>query len=285
MVRKVCFINGRISLLLMNYTVRKILKENWNSYLKTHDVKDYQKAEVEKTINCSKRSCNSRICSSCGKRYTDNWADYIQDFLLPVKHKHVVLTVPSCIRENLRDWKKMKMFMDSSGSFFKKYFKNKAVLISILHTFGKDLKFNPHIHAIIANGFFRNNQFNIHDISFNSRFNKLWRYEVLKRLNIFDLNKHRYGFYVWDDKRPLGKNLSKYVSRYVRHPAIANGRIMYYDKKKVTFSYKTNNNEKVLIRKNINNFITSLIQHIPERQFKLIRYYGAYERRTSAKLF
>jgi hypothetical protein len=102
----------------MAYTIKQILSENWHNYLKTHKVEDYKINEVEKTINCSKHSCNGRICSSCGKRYTDGWSDRLQNYLFPVEHRHVVLTVPSILMPILRDWNKIKLLMDSSKSFF-----------------------------------------------------------------------------------------------------------------------------------------------------------------------
>ncbi len=68
------------------------------------------------------------------------------------------------------------------------------------------------------------------------------------------------------------------MSRYVRHPAIANGRIIDYNKKGITFYYKDDN--EIFVTKRLANFITSLIQHIPPKQFKLIRHYGAYSRKA-----
>jgi hypothetical protein len=106
----------------MAYTIRQILGENWHEYLKVHNPQHYQRKEVEKTINCSKHSCNSRICSSCGKRYTDQWSDKLQDYLFSVEHKHVVLTVPAILRPILRDWNKIMSLMDSSKSFFRGIF-------------------------------------------------------------------------------------------------------------------------------------------------------------------
>ena len=106
----------------MAYTIKQILKENWDDYIMTHKVTDYQRREVEKTINCSRHSCNSRICSSCGKRYTDEWSNRLQNYLFPVEHKHVVLTVPVILRSILRDWNNIKLLMDSSKSFFRGIF-------------------------------------------------------------------------------------------------------------------------------------------------------------------
>lgn len=106
----------------MNYTIKQILAENWHDYLKTHRVKDYQEKEVEKAINCNKHSCNSRICSSCGKRYIDIWSNKLKDLLLPLDHVHIVLTVPSILRPLLRDWNNLKLLMDSSKAFFTNIF-------------------------------------------------------------------------------------------------------------------------------------------------------------------
>jgi len=102
----------------MAVTVRQILQENLSDYLKSHKVTFYQKKEVQKAINCSKQSCNSRICSPCGKRYTDQWSSRLQGFLFPVGHSHAVLTVPAILRPKLRDWGRLRLLMDSSSSFF-----------------------------------------------------------------------------------------------------------------------------------------------------------------------
>jgi len=89
------------------------------------------------------------------------------------------------------------------------------------------------------------------------------------------------GFYVWLHKRgriKSPKEIGKYVGRYVRHPAIANSRIDYFDKKIVKFHYINNEEKRVDVTMTVEQFITALIQHIPPPQFKMIRYYGAYAR-------
>jgi hypothetical protein len=99
--------------------LRKILKENWKSYLKTHTPTEHQRIEVNKMINCSRSSCNSRFCTSCGKRYTDDWSNFIKSKLLNTQNKHVVLTVPSFLRQHLRNWNKLSILMKSSWDFLK----------------------------------------------------------------------------------------------------------------------------------------------------------------------
>ena len=115
-------------------------------------------------------------------------------------------------------------------------------------------------------------------MDFDSKFNKLWRKIILNNLKL-NPNKYYYGYYVgYDDKIVKPKLIAKYIGRYVRHPAIANGRIAQYNKRYVTFFYKDSHKSKVLVRKSVRNFIACLIQHIPPKQFKTIRYYGAYSK-------
>jgi hypothetical protein len=96
------------------YSVRKIIAENWKSYTSRFKVGYNKKREVEKMLNCSRNSCNSRVCSSCGKRYADVWSNVLP--FRPVKH--VVLTVPSCLRYVFGNWINLSVLMRSSRDFF-----------------------------------------------------------------------------------------------------------------------------------------------------------------------
>ena len=130
------------------------------------------------------------------------------------------------------------------------------------------MKFHPHLHVLTN-----------YDINFNCKFNKLWRKIILHSLNLTS-NKYYYGYYVWSDNIK-SNNIAKYIGRYVRHPAIANSRITEYNKRGISFFYKDAKGSNVLVRKSVRDFITCLIQHIPPKQFKMIRYYGHYNRNKS----
>ncbi len=82
------------------------------------------------------------------------------------------------------------------------------------------------------------------------------------------------------------RHVANYVGRYVRHPAIANTRISDYDGESVTFWYYENaikKDKKKFITVEVEEFIRRIIQHIPEKHFKMIRYYGAYCRKWKKK--
>ena len=74
-----------------------------------------------------------------------------------------------------------------------------------------------------------------------------------------------------------------YIGRYMRRPAIALHRIEGYDGQHVTFSYhdKTDGQKKQETV-TVEEFISRIIRHIPDEQFKTIRHYGVYSRRIKA---
>src|SRR5699024_4506632 len=71
--------------------------------------------------------------------------------------------------------------------------------------------------------------------------------------------------------------------RYMRRPAIGLNRIVAYDGDFVTFMYvdkKTGEEETETMI--VEEFIKCLIRHIPDEQFKVIRHYGIYSRRSKS---
>lgn len=300
-------------------SVKQIFMSSWDSYLATHEVLDYQLKEVEKSLNCyghnngcfvfyckhcdkyifQSYGCNGRLCSCCGKRYTDQWSYNLSKCMFSVSHRHFVMSAPKSLWNFLSDWKNRKIYMDAAIKAFNDYFskilhrKIKVGVIVILHPFGKDMKVQPHLHLLITEGGFDNlcNFVKCEFIPANG-FRKKWQYELLKMLQAHGLpnelatrmfSQYPKGFYVWLHIRGRiihPKVIAKYVGRYVRHPAIANSRIFYFDKRIVKFFYINNEDTRINVTMAVEQFITALIQHIPPPQFKMIRYYGAYARRS-----
>ena len=111
--------------------------------------------------------------------------------------------------------------------------------------------------------------------------------------NLIELCKNKYekGFYVnaHPKNRVTGKKkIAEYIGRYIRHPAIAESRITNYDGKSVTFYYdEKDENRKVVERHyvtmTVEKFIGAIISHIPDDQFRTVRYYGGYWRIKQGK--
>jgi hypothetical protein len=110
----------------------------------------------------------------------------------------------------------------------------------------------------------------ISDSKFKALANKLYR-------------DHKSGFYV---SAPPIKNFSdgiiNYIIRYTGRPVIAESRIIDYDGNFVTFTY-TPHGSKELVTEKVTafDFIKKLIIHIPDENFKMIRYYGFYNTKSA----
>ena len=72
-------------------------------------------------------------------------------------------------------------------------------------------------------------------------------------------------------------SVSQYICRYLGRPVIGLSRIDSYDGESVTFHYNRHEDEE-LVTTTVSaiEFIKMLIIHIPDKHFKMIRYYGLY---------
>jgi hypothetical protein len=73
----------------------------------------------------------------------------------------------------------------------------------------------------------------------------------------------------------------RYIGRYTKRPVLAQTRIKFYDDQSVTFEYHDKAaREHKLVTMPVAQFITRLVSHIPDKNFKQIRYYGLYANRA-----
>lgn len=315
--------NSIQSLSFNNPTVEDILRYRWEEFKKSHSVREIEEKEVEKMLYCRSGmngifvytcerchetvyqllGCNSRLCSRCGKRYTEQWARKLSRKLVNVPHRHFVFSVPSQIWPYLKQDRSLwKVYMDSAietcNDYFPKIMRKhnaRVGIVVIFHPFGKAINFYPHLHLIITEGGFDGKgHFIPKKFIPADGLRRTWQYHVSKNLqeaglpnNLFTelYQKYKKGFYVWIHRAGRIDNprdIAEYIGRYVRHPAIANTRIVGFNGKTVEFYYEEENEDGYktthYVKMNVDEFISNLIQHTPDRQFKMIRHYGIYAR-------
>ena len=242
--------------------------------------------------------CKSRFCPSCGNKYNQLRSFHMSCKLVSCVHRHCVFTIPAelrvyfledrtlldCLFHSVRDVV-LRMFskMNKTENFT-------PGLICILHTFGRDLKWNPHIHALISEGGAGNitpwRPVKHFDYSFlRNAFRKVLLERLTSRIGpTFRkvknemYTKHADGFYVRAKPNLCTPDITiKYISRYLGRPVIATSRIDTYDGENVTFHYTRHEDNKTVTETiPALNFIQKLIVHIPEKHFKMLRYYGIY---------
>ena len=103
-----------------------------------------------------------------------------------------------------------------------------------------------------------------------------------KKVKAFLYKEFPNGFYVYAKSNVSNpKEVMKYVTLYTGRPVMANSRIVDYDGHTVTYFYERHENGKrVVVSLPSFEFIKKIIIHIPDIQFKMIRYYGIYAKDT-----
>ena len=247
--------------------------------------------------------CKGRFCTTCSLGESEEWSRLLTEDVLQVNHRHMIFTIDEGLRKIfLLHRHLLKPLMDEAGKLVKDFFKKKAKvtpgIISGLHTFGSRVNFNPHVHMLVTmGGITKKGKWKDYDYIPFKMLRKQWQTVVLKfiRRNLTKQGKRQVqpllqkafsengeGFYVYAPKQKGNvKEQLRYIGRYIRRPAIGINRIEAYDGQQVTFKYvdKTDGKEKRETL-TVEAFISRLIRHIPDEQFKTIRYYGMYARKN-----
>ena len=244
--------------------------------------------------------CHSRFCPTCGNKYTMDRTTSMSFKLVNVTHRHCVFTIDENLREFfLKDRSLLDCLFHSVNSVITRMFfkMNKSKnftpgFIMVLHTFGRDLKWNPHIHCLISEGGYSDDGFWRNVKHFDYTFlRNAFRTALLnemeskigssfKKVKAKCYREHQQGFYVYAKPNLCDPRIVvKYIGRYLGRPVIATSRIDKYDGEMVTFHYNRHEDEQY-IEETIPamEFIQRLIRHIPEKHFKMIRYGGIYAR-------
>ena len=314
----------------MTNKIKQIFSENWNDFLKLPgvSVRSVVKEDVKRMIGCGDLEkghrvyecpscnetkkvafrCKSRFCTSCGKKYVDDRADAMSKKLIKVNHRHMVFTIPEELRIYFRRERSLlgllpKLAYEVIRFYMLGHNKKEAYtpgVVTVIHTFGGDLKWNPHVHLLVTEGGVGN--------SVDWKPVKYFHYEMLRKswqkVLLNGLAKHikkkkrefrnlknklyaiyTKGFYVYGERRVKNsKSAIKYVGRYTGRPAIADSRIIDYDGETVSYKYTDKETKKqIIIKESVYEFIKKVIIHIAERGFKMIRYYGIYANKRKEK--
>lgn len=294
--------------------------------------------------NCGKETivahtCSSRFCSTCGTKASQKRAAYVSTMAFETKHRHIVFTIPKELRDffikdrtlldglfvtarntlacvfndnkfrknkskNKNEYGKLKRV---KSQYLYKDTKDNIVFgaIASLHTFGRSLQWNPHLHVLVCEDGYDKKNNKIKNFSYMS-YNKLrqtWRFQLLdyldrrigdneefQRVKLWLYTRYQYGFYVHappskrdQDQDDIDKCV-KYITRYTSRPIMAESRIVKYDdiKKTVHWYYHRHEDDKRIdITEPVNNFIMKVILHCPNENFKMVRYFGFYSNKSA----
>lgn len=260
-------------------------------------------------------TCKSKACSSCGKKATELWIQKQNNILPKTEWQHITFTMPSELWDFF--WHNRPLLHKISAiaaDCIKTIAYQKGVIPGIfiaIHTFGRDLKRNVHIHLSTTTGGLSLDLTQWKNVYFNQttlmrlwrcRIIQLFRNESLKGLSIpSTLSKqlnHTFTFNQFLDslyKKTWIVHCSKptqdhklnisYFGRYVKRPAIAESKLKHYNGNTISFRYLDHTTKTYRqFKLTVEQFIARFIQHIPDLNFRMIRYYGFLANRVRGNL-
>ncbi len=261
-------------------------------------------------------TCKCRACSSCGKKATEAWIQKQNQILPDTSWQHITFTMPSELWDFF--WYNRRL-LNLIGAIAAKCLqtmaKKKKIILGIfisIHTFGRNLKRNVHIHISVTAGGLSEDLTQWKNIVFHRKIlMQMWRYQIVKLFRKAYKQKQliipesiqkqlhqNYTFnhflnylyektWIIDCPKPTSylKHIVNYLGRYFKRPPIAESKLKHYDGIDVIFKYLDHVTKTYRqFRLTIDQFIARFIQHIPDAGFRMIRYYGFLSNRTRGKL-
>jgi hypothetical protein len=254
-------------------------------------------------------SCRDRHCPQCQTAAKELWIANQSQYLLNTNYFHAVFTVPASLNPViLQNQEKVYLIFFKAVSETilqlsrdRKYLGATPGITAILHTWGQNMMYHPHIHCIIVGGGL--NSLGKWVESSKKFFlpvkvmSKLFRGKFLNYLRKLDLcfsgsvealnlktNFASFisGLYQTDwvtyCKPPFEgpAKVIDYLGRYTHRVAISNNRIVSMDDGFVTFSWRdySDSNKVKLMKLTAVEFIRRFFMHVLPSGFRKIRHYG-----------
>jgi len=245
----------------------------------------------------SYNSCRNRHCPKCQTLSKERWIDARKADLLNVGYFHIVFTLPQelnpIIYENQKELYGLLFHCVSETlqelSADEKYLGAKIGLTAVLHTWGQNLCFHPHIHCIVPAGGL--NSLGLWQHSRHKFFlpvkvlSRIFRGKFLALLKqqksdlpqslLNDCYNKEWVVYC----KPPFKTAAcvvEYLGRYTHRVAISNNRILKLENGQVSFKwrdYKDGSQWKVMSI-SAEEFIRRFLLHVLPPGFMKIRHFG-----------
>ena len=298
-------------------TIADIFREHGPEYLETYQesIPSNHRKVIKEIINCRTavcgvnvytcgqcgksqvvfRSCGNRHCPTCQNHKTRQWLEKQLNRELPGHHFMVTFTVPRQLRRFMRSHQRMAysaLFAASSASLKKLSSDEKFVggncpgFFGVLHTWGRQLEYHPHIHYIVPGGAFDKESGNWHSSRVDfyvpvQALSKIFRAKFrdeMKKAGLFDQIDPIVWNIDWNvNCQAVGSSEGslKYLAPYVFKVAISDSRIVKLKNRQVTFRYKKQKSARWrTMTLDVMEFIRRYLQHVLPTGFMKIRYYG-----------
>ena len=320
------------------HKIQEIFQLSYNEYCNHYNPTEVQHKAAFSIMNCKsgKLGCNLSVCKDCGHLEVHNnscrnrncpccqgllkelWIDARKAEVIDAPYFHVVFTLPAELNPLIYCNQSLLyslMHKCSSETLLelsedRKYLGAIPGIIQILHTWGQELNYHPHIHCIITGaGLTKAKQLQKSRGSFFipvKVLGKMFRGKFLDQIQLLHKNQKLHfsnsclklkNSYEWNEFKntlyckdwiPYIKetfngfgNAIDYLGRYTHRIAISNSRIKSVTDTHTTFSakdYKTGKQKSITVTHV--EFLRRFLMHVLPSGFQKIRYYGFLNNRS-----
>jgi hypothetical protein len=273
-------------------------------------------------IDISYNSCRNRHCPKCQTAKKLRWIKEREAELLPVPYFHVVFTLPHELNPLIYSnqallydllFKAVSETLLAFGQDTKRLGGELGAIL-VLHTWGQNLSFHPHLHCIVPGGALTkdsrwiaaksNYLFPVRAMAKHFRANylrKLQEYYAKNKL-AFHGESERYALPIefnrlketlWQKdwvayaKQPFAgpQQIIQYLSNYTHRIAISNHRLISCEDGKVSFKWRdyADKNKTKVMTLSADEFIRRYLQHVLPLGFTRIRQIGFLANRHKAE--
>src|SRR5262245_56074797 len=262
----------------------------------------------------SYNSCRDRHCPKCQGVKRAQWLQARLERLLPVEHFHVVFTLPAALYPLMLYHPRQLydlLFQAASQTLLTLAADSKRLgaqigLTAILHTWGQNLLFHPHLHCVVTGGglspdgsrwvaarpgyllpvkvlgrLFRGKflagiqqAYQAGQLTLAGSVASLAQPQAFRRW-LDTLYRQNWVVYA---KRPFGgaQQVFRYLGRYSHRVAIANSRLLALENGQVSFHWKDydDDHRTKVMRLTAGEFIRRFLLHVLPKRFVRIRHYG-----------
>jgi hypothetical protein len=251
------------------------------------------------------RSCGNRHCPGCQHHNAQQWLEKQVERQLPGPHFLLTFTVPEPLRPFLRSHQRLgydALFAASAGAIKTLARDPKFIggdqpgFFGVLHTWGRQLTYHPHIHYLVPGGAFNSADGQWHPSApdfflpvralskvFRAKFrDQLGQLGVLASIpsTVWEV-----GWNVNCQAIPTAEAALNYLAPYIFKVAISDSRIVKVEDDQVTFRYrKPHSQRQRTMTLPVFEFMRRFLQHVLPTGFMKIRYYGVLSPSASLPL-
>lgn len=273
---------------------RKVISaiQNCQSGHYGHSFYQCQSCGAQHRVN---HSCGNRHCPQCQQHKTQQWLHHHLDKQLPGPHFLITFTVPETLRPFIRSHQRLAYhaLFTASSQALKRLAKDERFIgtdlpgcTGVLHTWGRQLQYHPHIHYIVPGGGLSKDRdawrpsranFFVPVKALSPIYRAMWKEEMTKAglLEAIDPQVWTIPWNVHSQATPQAHSALTYLAPYVFKVAISNRRLVSLTDRTVTFTYRKPGSARLRTTTlDAIEFLRRFLQHVLPDGFMKVRHFG-----------